>query len=166
MQRVIITQMLRDRHAGCCITSVIEVWVFHGLIFETSFTFLTTNNCIGLESFLIIKPFTFNITFTFQGNINELERCTLPEIIAGINKFINTTIETTLFSQLSRTQPIYKSIKIKFISLIQYNHSSKSTECITTMGFTKRYTRYTAFISLTRLDEISYPLSKFLIFDV
>jgi hypothetical protein len=74
---------------------MVRIWAFRWFIFNPAGEVLTTEVRIGLYGVLVVQPFTLDITFTLICNIHEFEGGSLPEIVATIDQFINSTVEPT-----------------------------------------------------------------------
>lgn len=77
--------MLSYGVATAAIASMVEVWVLHRLVFQTSMTFLAAKDSVALQSFLVVKPFSINIAFAFKSNIKQLKGSSLPKVVARIH---------------------------------------------------------------------------------
>ena len=82
---------------------MIEVRPFARLIFETTTWLLTLENSVALEGFLVEQVFSIDISLTFHGNVKHLKCGTLPEIIAGVDKLVDSAVEPTFLCELTIT---------------------------------------------------------------
>ena len=118
MQILVIREVLRDGKSRTSIHRVIEVGSFARLVPQPSLDILAAEDSIGLQSLLIEKELApIDIPLTLESYVDKFKTSTLPEVVAGVNKLIDSPIEASFFGQLSVCQPFNKPIEVELVFL-------------------------------------------------
>jgi hypothetical protein len=97
---------------------VIEVGSFAWLVPQSSLDILAAEDRIGLQSLLIEQKLApIDISLTLESYVDKFKTSTLPEVVAGVNKLIDSPIEASFFGQLSVCKPLNQPIEVEFVFL-------------------------------------------------
>lgn len=87
------------------------------LVFAAATAILTAQNGVGLEGLLTAEPVSIDIGVSFCCNVEKLEGCTLPKVVAAVNELVDPSVEASFFGDLALTEPIGTPVQVYFISL-------------------------------------------------
>ena len=133
------------------------------LVLQSSLLLLDAIDCVSLHSLLPAQPSTIDVGLSFHCNVEQLESCPLPVVIAAVYQFVDSAIESTLFLYLAFCQPVSEPFEVQLM-LLPYKYSgSQTTESVASMSFTRGCTRDASLISLAACNEIPHSSRQFVV---
>jgi len=98
--------VLSNRATEERVNRVVRVAALGWLILQASVDVLAAEQRIALYSLLIAEPVSVQVTLAAHCDIQQLERCSLPEVIAAVDKLVHSAVEASLACNLPLNQPV------------------------------------------------------------
>lgn len=98
--------MLSDATPSKSVRGVIWIRVFTRLIADSTAIPLAAEVKVALQSISIEEPFTIEVGVSFRSDVEQFKSRPLPEVVAAIDKLVNSAIKASLDSQLTLSEPV------------------------------------------------------------